>query len=183
MVISLSRSAHLKSWQKKRQREDARHMAAVKESKSLHLLRSKPHGKSAPPKRFSDIFQYSKEVEAMLIKFLKPDFMFENESGSLKQLVHDGWKQVNVIASLPGSVRGGHYHKFNQEGFYIIKGSFTLRVWNAERAETYEIQTGDMFLIPPYVFHTFEYHEETVLVSMYSQGVELSKTEKDIWTE
>ena len=119
----------------------------------------------------------------MLIEYLKPDFEFKNENGSLKQLVHDGWQQVNVITSLPGSVRGGHYHKFNREGFYIVEGSFTLRVWDADSTETYEMQAGDMFLIPPYVFHTFEYHEETTLVSLYSRGVELSESEKDIWTK
>lgn len=119
----------------------------------------------------------------MQIEWLKPDFVFENDSGCLKQLVHDGWKQVNVITSRAGSIRGGHYHKFNQEGFYVIKGRFLLTVWNGSEKETYEMKEGDMFLIPPYVFHTFEYREKTILVSMYSEGVELSKTEKDIWTK
>ena len=119
----------------------------------------------------------------MLIEYTKPDFVFENEAGSLKQLVHDGWKQFNVITSVGGAVRGKHYHKYNNEGFYIIQGSFKLIVWKDDIREEYEIKAGDMFFIPPYVFHTFEYHEDTVLVSMYSNGVELSETEKDIWTE
>jgi hypothetical protein len=33
------------------------------------------------------------------------------------------------------------------------------------------------------VFHTFRYHEDTVLVAMYSSGVELNDNVKDIWTE
>ena len=119
----------------------------------------------------------------MLIEFTKPDFVFENECGSLKQLVHDGWKQINVITSVKDSVRGGHYHKYNKEGFYIVSGSFKLTVWKDELKEEYEIKPGDFFCIFPFVFHTFEYHEDTVLVSMYSNGVELSETEKDIWTE
>lgn len=121
----------------------------------------------------------------MLIEWMKPDFEFENDAGCLKQLVHDGWKQVNVIISVPGSVRGGHYHKYNREGFYVVKGSFALRVWDARtnESEMYEMREGDMFLIPPHVFHTFEYHEETTLVSLYSRGVELSESEKDIWTK
>ena len=40
-----------------------------------------------------------------------------------------------------------------------------------------------MFVIPPYVFHTFEYHTDTILVSLYSNGVELTETDKDIWIE
>ena len=119
----------------------------------------------------------------MLITYLKPDFVFENDAGSLKQLVHDGWKQVNVITSRPGSVRGGHYHKYNREGFYVVKGRFLLTVWEKETREEYEMKEGDMFLIPPYVFHTFEYQEDTTLVSLYSEGVERFGSEKDIWTE
>ena len=119
----------------------------------------------------------------MLIEYLKPDFVFENEVGSLKQLVHDGWKQVNVITSHAGSVRGGHYHKYNDEGFYVIDGRFTLTLWRDDIRETYEMKCGDMFLVPPFVFHTFEYTKDTTLISMYSHGVELSETEKDIWTE
>lgn len=119
----------------------------------------------------------------MLIEFTKPDFVYENEAGSLKQLVHDGWKQINVITSVAGAIRGKHYHKFNYEGFYIIQGSFNLTVWKADQKEEYTIKSGDMFFINPYVFHTFEYMEDTILVSMYSNGVELSETEKDIWTE
>jgi hypothetical protein len=45
------------------------------------------------------------------------------------------------------------------------------------------MKQGDWFTIAPFVFHTFEYLDDTVLVSMYSNGVELSETEKDIWTE
>lgn len=119
----------------------------------------------------------------MLMEFTEPDFVFENEAGSLKQLVHDGWKQVNVITSTAGSIRGNHYHKYNIESFYVINGTFKLIVWNGDEREEYQIKAGDMFLVYPYVFHVFEYIDDTVLVSMYSNGVELSDTEKDIWTE
>lgn len=119
----------------------------------------------------------------MLINILKPDFVFENDAGSLKQLVHDGWKQFNVITSVAGAIRGGHYHKYNQEGFYVISGRFKLKIWNGDEKESYDFKAGDMFSIEPLVFHTFEYQENTILVSMYSVGVEISDTEKDIWTE
>ena len=118
-----------------------------------------------------------------LIKILEPDFTFKNDSGLLVQLVHDGFKQVNTIYSQKGSVRGGHYHKYNEEAFYIITGSFKITVWKDDAKETYEFHAGEMFLINPYVFHTFEYLEDTWLVSMYSNGVELDENTKDIWTE
>ena len=119
----------------------------------------------------------------MLIEFVKPDFVFENEAGCLKQLVHKGWNQVNVITSKKDSVRGGHYHKQNKECFYIIDGSFKLIVWKDNEKEEYEIKKGDMFIMPEYVYHTFEYHEDTVLVAMYNNGVEMPDDTKDIWSE
>ena len=117
-----------------------------------------------------------------LIKFLNIDFKFENENGLLIQLVHDGWKQINVIFSKGKGVRGGHYHKFNKEAFYVISGSFRLVVMKGEQKEEYQIKSGEMFQINEYVLHTFEYLEDTWLVSMYSDGVEMDFG-KDIWTE
>lgn len=35
----------------------------------------------------------------MLIKFLEPNFIFEDERGLLIQLVRDGFKQVNYITA------------------------------------------------------------------------------------
>ena len=119
----------------------------------------------------------------MLIEFTKTDFTFESEAGSLHQLIHDGWKQVNAIISYAGSVRGGHYHKYNKEQFFVVKGSFRLIVWKDETKEEYEMKTGDMFIIPEYVYHSFEYHECTTLVAMYDNGVELKDGSKDIYNE
>lgn len=118
-----------------------------------------------------------------LVEFLSPDFSYSNENGLLIQLVHDGWKQVNVIFSKSNSIRGGHYHKYNEEVFYVIRGAFCLSVWKSEQRETYQITAGDMFLIHRQAFHTFEYTADTWLVSMYSNGVELDEDIKDIWTE
>lgn len=50
----------------------------------------------------------------MLIKFLEPNFIFEDERGLLIQLVRDGFKQVNYITAKKNNIRGGHFHKFNR---------------------------------------------------------------------
>lgn len=119
----------------------------------------------------------------MLVQFLTPDFISDGERGKLVQLVHDGYRQVNVITSVGGSERGGHCHQYNQECFYVISGSFRLTVWQGMQQEEHLISKGQMFAIPTFVFHTFHYLSDTVLVSMYSSGVELSPTQMDIWTE
>lgn len=119
----------------------------------------------------------------MLVEPMKPDFIYENEKGKLTQLVREGFRQVNVITSGAGSFRGGHYHKYNKEAFYIITGKLRLVVHKGNLAEEKIFGKEDMFLIPPYCIHDFYYLEDTVLVSMYDKGVELEHGEKDIYTE
>lgn len=118
----------------------------------------------------------------MLITFLNEDFKFCDERGELIQLVHNGYKQVNFITARKGSFRGGHYHKFNTEAFFVISGCFKLELFkNANhQKEVYEINSGDFFCIPPLVVHSFNFIEDTQLISMYSQGVEMSDGTKDI---
>ena len=41
-----------------------------------------------------------------MYKTLKPDFTFTDERGTLVQLVHSGYTQVNVITTEKGVVRG-----------------------------------------------------------------------------
>lgn len=119
----------------------------------------------------------------MLINILETDFKFADERGSLVQLVHEGYEQVNVVFSYKNSIRGNHIHKENREAFYVISGAFRLEVTQENQKETYHFRTGDMFEIEPYVMHSFVYLEDTLLVSMYSKGVELQNGVKDIYTE
>lgn len=119
----------------------------------------------------------------MLVKILKTDFEFSNENGTLIQLVHDGWKQVNVLRSKRGSVRGDHFHKENNEAFYIIQGKLILSLSCNGEHERMEFKTGDMFMISPYQFHNFEFLEDTLMISMYSNGVERADGTKDIYSK
>lgn len=118
----------------------------------------------------------------MLVSMLAPEFDLENEKGRLTQLVSAGWNQYNVITSLKGCIRGNHYHQMNKEAFYIIKGKIHLILEMDGRREDYIFKERDMFMILPYQIHTFEYLEETILVSMYDIGVELDGGKKDIYT-
>ncbi len=119
----------------------------------------------------------------MLIEFIKPDFEFADDRGSLRQLVHDGWKQVNYIVSKAGSFRGNHYHKENREAFFVISGSFKFTAESADGTakENYSMKAGDFFVVPHYVNHSFDYIEDTELISLYSNGVEKADGTKDIY--
>jgi dTDP-4-dehydrorhamnose 3,5-epimerase-like enzyme len=123
----------------------------------------------------------------MLIKIIQPDFTHTDERGTLTQLVRAGYRQINVVSSKAGSVRGDHYHKNNTEAFFVISGSFTLQAKKDSECYEYIFKKGDMFEIPPYVSHHFNYIEDTILISMYSKGVEMADaseggSKKDIHT-
>jgi quercetin dioxygenase-like cupin family protein len=118
----------------------------------------------------------------MLVKILQPDFFYGDERGTLTQLVREGYTQINVIRSVKEAFRGGHYHKYSAEAFYIICGALELTLTKDGIAETHRFQTGDFFRIEPYVVHSFLFTEETLLVSMYDNGVERNDGSMDIFT-
>lgn len=117
----------------------------------------------------------------MLITILEPNFTFADQRGSLTQLVREGYKQVNVVESKSGAFRGGHYHKKNNEVFFVVSGEFKFTAENDSAKEEYIFKTGDMFLVPPYVVHGFDYTSDTLLVSLYDVGVENADGTKDIY--
>lgn len=118
----------------------------------------------------------------MMIRILQPDFRFEDDRGNLVQLVHEGYQQYNILFSKKGAERGSHYHKQNNETFYVISGALHLKVMDQEeKEESYLFQTGEMFLIPPFVTHSFLYDEDTFLASMYSKGGVNQDGTKDIY--
>lgn len=116
-----------------------------------------------------------------LIEFLKPDFSFSDERGGLVQLVHDGWKQVNVSQTKAGVKRGGHYHKQTTEAFFIIEGKIRLTLSKDGRVEIITVKTGDFFRFSPFVSHSFDFLTDTTLVALYDRPVELPDGSKDIF--
>lgn len=114
-----------------------------------------------------------------MLQIIKVDFHFEDDRGTIDQLIHDGYRQINVITSKKGVVRGGHYHKQNDEAFYVISGRLTVTV----NEETRTFSDGEFFGIEANDMHSFVFEEDTILVSMYSNGVELPDGTKDMYTE
>ena len=93
-----------------------------------------------------------------LIKIITPNFQYEDLRGRLVQLVRTGYCQVNIIESVAGATRGGHYHIQNREAFYVIGGKLKLTVWHLNvgtQKEEYEFSENAMFEIEPYTIHSF----------------------------
>ena len=116
-----------------------------------------------------------------LVKKITPDFVFDDERGSLVQLVHGGYEQVNAVFTKKGAVRGNmHYHKNSNEVFYIISGSVNITASLGDLKETSRFGSGDMFMIEKNVMHSFDYLEDTAMVVLYDKRIENPDGTKDI---
>lgn len=118
-----------------------------------------------------------------MITIREPDFEFEDDRGKLTQLVREGFSQVNVVRSKAGTVRGGHCHRLNKEAFYIIEGRVEVALRRDGEAQTHTFGPGAMFVIDECVFHDFRFTDDTLLVGLYSRGVETGDGKMDIIPE
>ena len=111
------------------------------------------------------------------------DFQHADERGSLTQLVHDGFKQINVLHSNEGAKRGAHFHKRAVEAFYIFQGSVEVTLWNEKKREFVVFKRGDFFVIHPFILHDMYFPEECLMIQMYDVPVENEDGSKDIYME
>lgn len=118
-----------------------------------------------------------------MITVLKPDFEFGDDRGLLVQLVHDGYRQVNMCFSKGGTQRGGHYHAVNKETFYIVDGEVRITLSDKKTTETYTFKKGEMFAVEKNIVHSLDFRTDTTMIVMYDNGVELSDGTKDIIAE
>ena len=118
-----------------------------------------------------------------LYQLRKTDFQFSDTRGSLVQLVHEGFVQINVLESKKGAVRGAHFHKRAIEAFYLINGSVEVTLRSKEVEEKVVFQKGDFFEIYPFALHNMYFPEDCLMVQMYDIPVENEDGTKDIFTE
>lgn len=119
----------------------------------------------------------------MLMERINVDFEHKDKRGTLTQLVHKGYSQINVVTSKSGVFRGGHYHELNTEAYYIVVGSCKVTARKGNEQETEIFKAGDFFRIGPYIIHDFDYLEDSILVTMYSLGVELGGGRMDSYVQ
>ncbi len=120
----------------------------------------------------------------MLIEYINPNFEFEDNRGKLVQLVRGGWNQVNYIYSKKNAIRGKHFHKFNNELFFIISGKVELILESKKnnQHEKYILGKNSFFKIASNIIHSFVFIEDTMIISMYDCGVEINNGDKDIYS-
>lgn len=118
-----------------------------------------------------------------LVRVLHTDFEFADERGTLTQLVHEGYRQINVLTTKRGVTRGGHFHRVCREAFYVISGTVEVTLKTPERTETAVFHKGDFFAVEPYISHSMFFPEDCVMVQMYDPPVEQPDGGKDIYGE
>ena len=112
-----------------------------------------------------------------MIEFIPNYFELSDDRGSFQGLVNFGtWKEVNIICSEAGAIRGNHYHKNTDELFIILEGKIRITLQavlsdeelDAEK-KTVDVQMGDVFKIEKNVNHIFEIKENSKWLNILSQ--------------
>jgi len=86
-------------------------------------------------------------------------FHFKDERGLISGIINrKRWGEINYFESQKGSVRGNHYHKKTEEGFYIINGKIKVTIKNLidNTSRVFFAEKGDIFLVKSFCIHTFE---------------------------
>jgi UDP-2-acetamido-2,6-beta-L-arabino-hexul-4-ose reductase len=87
------------------------------------------------------------------------------------------WGEINFIETNDGVERGGHYHKFTKELFYILEGEIEVSVCHLVTGEKHHfVANQDMvFIIDPYEIHTFKTVTDAKWINMLSHKLDLER--------
>jgi dTDP-4-dehydrorhamnose 3,5-epimerase-like enzyme len=112
-----------------------------------------------------------------MIKFIQSYFNYKDDRGSIQGIINQGnWREVNLIESDKGVIRGNHYHKSSKELFIIIEGQIEVVVERvgkkSSNKETYTVKAGDVFLIEPMVLHSFNVLTKAKWLNMLNKRIE-----------
>lgn len=116
-----------------------------------------------------------------MIEFIDRYFVHEDNRGIIEGLINTGkWGEINFIVSLPGTVRGNHYHKNTTELFIILDGCVEVFVQKVENnkvtgvEESVSVTSGDVFKIKPNVNHVFKVIHSSQWLNILSKPIDPS---------
>jgi quercetin dioxygenase-like cupin family protein len=100
----------------------------------------------------------------------------EDSRGTFKGIINSGiWEEINLIDTVAGCVRGGHYHKHTSELFYIIDGEIEVEVSKEGCAkEVHLMRGGSIFMVEPYEVHTFRCLTKCIWINVLSRKMDES---------
>lgn len=85
---------------------------------------------------------------------------FENNNGTIQNLVHGRFAGAALIHSVAGALRGNHYHQTDWHYSFVLSGEieyFARPVGSKIVPERYRFKSGEMFFTPPGVEHAMAF--------------------------
>lgn len=114
-----------------------------------------------------------------MVKHIGRYFKYSDERGTFEGLVNFGeWREINLITSDSGVKRGDHYHKETIELFIILEGEIKVNLRMVKDGKlignTKELflKAGDVFVIEPYVNHTFFVIKDGKWINVLSKTID-----------
>ncbi len=104
------------------------------------------------------------------MKIHEVDDIITDERGAIIQVASGDWKQLNIVTSKRGTLRGGHYHREAVELFYVFKGRLEVKSINVlnNDNESRVYEETQCFTIHPEEQHYMKFIDDTVLLILYS---------------
>jgi dTDP-4-dehydrorhamnose 3,5-epimerase-like enzyme len=106
------------------------------------------------------------------MRVIEPYFQFQDERGGITGLIQGmALREVNLIRSQAGTIRGGHYHEKTQEVFCILSGAIEVSLTDRQggRSEVFLVGPGKVFLVEPGEVHTFRVLEDSTWINLLDQ--------------
>lgn len=106
-----------------------------------------------------------------MISTIKSYFGHKDSRGEVTGLINTGeWRELNLVTTHQGQVRGNHYHKTTTEAFIVLSGEIRVDLrrplgdnWETS---THTFQGGDVFIIESGVEHTFFATQDSTWINM-----------------
>ena len=101
-------------------------------------------------------------MKSKMLHFVNRYFVHTDERGSIEGLINSGnWKEINLVTSDTGIIRGNHYHKKTNELFIILEGEIKVLTQKINQGNPVDevrenyVKGGDVFIIKPMTNHIF----------------------------
>lgn len=107
---------------------------------------------------------------------------FVDERGSIANLIDAPFTSAAVIVSIPGAIRGNHYHQTDYHYCWLQSGKmmyFQRRAGETGTPEGCLIEVGMLFYTPPMYEHAMHFIEDSVMLVFARNNREMANYEAD----
>jgi len=102
------------------------------------------------------------------VKKIDPDF--EDERGTIANILEKPIIHVAIITSKKDSIRANHYHPKQTQYIYLVSGSYESfsKDLNKENAEVEKviIEPGSLVTTPPMIAHAWKVLEDSIMLNL-----------------